>query len=140
MLAGYLERWALDMITRVPALEFIHSKVGRYCNADSSVEVIMRRYGYGLSMEINGPGKSRSLGVIGVRDGDLEYCAMVGLPNIVHFTGRFKRVSQAGGEGTIEFSSEEAQVSLTLSFVGTSLALEIDVGSSARESFALQKA
>lgn len=128
------------MITRVPALEFIQSKVGRYCNADSSVEVLIRPYGYGTSLEIHGPQESRSLGVIGVCDGDLQYCALVGLPNIVHFTGRFKPVVQAGGDGTIEFSSEEARVSLTLCFVGTSVALEIGVGSSARESFALLKA
>jgi hypothetical protein len=113
------------MITRVPALEFIQSKAGRYCNADSSVEVLIRRYGYGTSLEIHGPRESRSLGITGVRGGGLEYCVLVGLPNIVHCTGRFKPVAQAGGDGTIEFRSEEARVSLTFSFVGTSVALEL---------------
>jgi hypothetical protein len=128
------------MITRVPALEFIRHKAGRYCNADSSVEVLIRRYGYGVSLEINGPGESRSLGVIGVRNGDLEYCALGGLPNIVHFTGRLERVAQAGGDGAIEFDSEETQVSLTLSFVGPSMTLESGFGSSVEKSFALLKA
>ncbi len=128
------------MITRVPALEFLRSKAGRYCNADSSVEVIIRRYRYGMSLEINGPRESRSLGVIGVRGGDLEYCALVGLPNLVHFRGRLKPGTQAGGDGTLEFSSEEARVSLALIFVGTSVALEIEVESSSRKSYALLKA
>jgi hypothetical protein len=128
------------MITRVPALEFIQSKAGRYCSADSSVEVIIRRYGYGMSLEIHGPRESRSLGVIGIRGVDLECFALVGLPNVVHFIGRFRPAAQAGGDGTVEFKSEEAQLSLTLSFVGTSVALEYGVGSSVRESFALRKA
>jgi hypothetical protein len=128
------------MITRVPALEFIHSKAGRYCNADLSVEVLIRTYGKGISLEINGPRGSHSLGVIGVRGDGLECFSLVGLPNVVHFTGRLERVTQSGPDGRIEFNSEVAQVSLTLSFVGPSVTLEICVGSWSKESFALLKA
>ncbi|MDQ1558848.1 MAG: hypothetical protein QOD32_1908 [Pyrinomonadaceae bacterium] len=128
------------MITRVPALEFIRSKAGRYCNADSSVEVLIRPYRYGIALEIHGPRESRFLGVVGVHGEGLECFALGGLPNVVHFTGRLERVAQSGPDGRIEFNSEVAQLSLTLSFVGLSVTFEYGVGSSIKGSFALLKA
>ena len=128
------------MITRVQALEFIHSKEGRYCNADASVEVLIRRYGKGLSLEIHGPGESHFLGVIGVRGDGLECFALVGLPNVLHFTVRFEPVAQSGPDGRIEFNNEAVQLSLALNFVGLSVTFEYDVGGSGKGSFALLKA
>ena len=134
------QRRVEDMITYVPALEFIRGKAGRYCNDDSSVEVLIRPHRYGVSLEIRGPGQSHFLGVVGVRGEGLECFALVGLPNIMHFTVQFQPVAQSGGDGSIELNSEAVQLSLTLSFAGLSATFGYSGGGSVKQSVALLKA
>jgi hypothetical protein len=97
------------VISIIPALQFTRSLVGKYHSVQAPEEQIaIRACGYGQLFEQRIGDKTLLAGTIGACGDHVEMCALVGLPNVVHFDGRLLSDTQ------IEFLARGVPIGLEL--------------------------
>ena len=110
------------MVTRVPALEFLHTRVGEYRSADGKDVIHLKRAGHGLFLQVDAASQRFPIyGLIGVFGSDMVLHSNIDLPNVMVF-----RCPQAfdeikGRELRMEFVSDHLPLALILEFSGNEL-------------------
>jgi len=122
------------MISRIPALEFLHSLVGSYAESDGAARLRIWRCGYGVAIDLSNGEKSILCGVAGASNQHVECFVQIGLPNVTRTLGQLE------DGATLCLAAEEVPIEFRLTKVSGGLRVTIAFDGEEKASYALRAA
>lgn len=119
------------MISRIPALEFLHRLVGDHAVAGGAAKLRIWRCGYGIAIDLAEGDKTVLCGVAGAFGSEIECFVHIGLPNVTRMVGRLT------GESTLHLVAEELPIEFRFAKVAGSLLISITFNGQEKAAYAL---